>query len=219
MIAALSMRAKTAFLFDLDGTLVDSASLHERAFRLTLEAHAPHLLAGFDYSRWMGRPTRDVFRAAGVEDQLLEPVTSDKQRRYRDFVRGGELLLKPGARDVLESLRGKGKSQWLVTGGSRQAVEDVVRHTGIDGFFQGAVTADDAGRGKPSPDPYLACLKRFGLSADASVAVEDSADGVVSGERAGLDVIQVGSALLRVRPWCSFPGLLELGRFLTEELS
>ena len=214
--ARLSLRSKSAFLFDLDGTLVDSSGLHERAFRATLAECAPRLLDGFDYRESMGRTTADAFRALGIEEILLEKVVLEKQRRYRDFVRGGQLELQAGAREVLELLGRRGRRRWLVTSASAPAVREVLEQTGIGRYFEGVVTAGDAGRGKPHPDPYLACLERYGLEARASVAVEDSADGVESARRAGLDVIGVGGAApADGAAW--FADMLAFGRFLEEE--
>jgi HAD superfamily hydrolase (TIGR01509 family) len=216
MTAACPVRAKSCFLFDLDGTLVDSTALHERAFRATLAAHAPHLLEGFRYREWMGRTTTDTFRGAGVGEAVLASLIVEKQRRYRDFVRAGALELQPGARELLERLGRKGKRQWLVTSASARAVEEVLARTGIGGYFEGVVTAADAARGKPDPEPYRLCLERFGLEAEASVAIEDAADGVESARRAGLDVVCVGDAAADGAGWW-FRDLASFGRWLEKE--
>lgn len=93
----------------------------------------------------------------------------------------------------------------------------MLEHTGIGGYFEGVVTAADAGRGKPHPEPYLVCLGRLGLEAGASIAIEDSADGVESGRRAGLDVIRVGGTAGDRESWW-FTDLAAFRRFLDEEL-
>ena len=58
---------KTAFLFDLDGTLLDSSSLHEKIFREVLTDDAPRFLERFDYESLKGKSTTESFRALGIE--------------------------------------------------------------------------------------------------------------------------------------------------------
>ncbi len=58
----ITLPPKAGFLFDLDGTLVDSSALHDRAFRETLAWYAPESLPGFDYEAAKGRTTSEVFR-------------------------------------------------------------------------------------------------------------------------------------------------------------
>lgn len=90
------------FLFDLDGTLVDSSRCHERAFLKTLDAHRPDLLTCFEYEKHKGRNTESVFADLGVEcqsERLL--LTSAKQHHYSQEVVSGNVDLFPGARDLL----------------------------------------------------------------------------------------------------------------------
>ena len=71
-------------LFDLDGTLANSSSLHARAFTAVLTAHAPELLFRFDYERVRGWPTRKVFLDLGItEPAALSAATELKQLNYR----------------------------------------------------------------------------------------------------------------------------------------
>jgi len=115
---------KTAFLFDLDGTLVDSSRLHEKAYREALSEHAPALLEGFDYESLKGKSTEESFRGLGiVEAGALEALASGKQRRYRAAVEAGELRLMPGSREMLEFLQRRRKRLFVVTGGSRRSTD------------------------------------------------------------------------------------------------
>ena len=108
--------AKRAFLFDLDGTLVDSSPLHEAAFRAALGKGAG---AAFQYEHWKGMTTREVFLGLGYDvDQALE-LTRVKQALYRQGVMAGETRLLPGALELLTSLCACGRTCYIVTSGSR----------------------------------------------------------------------------------------------------
>jgi HAD superfamily hydrolase (TIGR01509 family) len=189
---------RTAFLFDLDGTLVDSNNLHERVFREVLRDYVPQLLDGFDYEVLKGKPTAECFRHLGIgEGGVLASLVTEKQQRYRAAVLRGELRLMPGARSILRSLAKRGKRMFVVTGGSRRSVEAALTATGIHGFFEAVITADDVARGKPAPDCFLLCVERFGIKTAEALAIEDSISGVEAARTAGLDVVMVNNPSLQ----------------------
>jgi beta-phosphoglucomutase len=216
---------KTGFLFDLDGTLVDSSPLHERIFREVLRDRAPRFLEGFDYELLKGKSTAQSFRELGAaEGPLLECLTGEKQRRYRAAVLAGGLNLTPGAREILEFLSALGKRLFVVTGGSRRSVEVALEATGISRYFEGVITADEAPRGKPSPDSFLLCLSNFGIAAGDALGIEDSSNGLSACHAAGLDAVLVNNPLLRralpglgrARAWV-FSDLAEFHRALIRQ--
>jgi HAD superfamily hydrolase (TIGR01509 family) len=201
---------KTAFLFDLDGTLVDSSGLHERVFREVLSEYAPELLAHFDYESLKGKSTAESFWDLGiVEASTLETMVNEKQLRYRAAIRGGELSLMPGALETLETLRQLAKRLFVVTGGSRRSVETALAATGIRDFFEDIVTSDDVVSGKPDPDAFLLCLERSGVSAADAVGIEDALNGVEACRAAELDVVLVNNPRLGVSVKPAFPSLVE----------
>jgi HAD superfamily hydrolase (TIGR01509 family) len=206
---------KQAFLFDLDGTLVDSSALHERVFREVLADRAPHLLPGFDYESLKGKPTAESFRELGAAGELLDDLAREKQHRYRAALQAGELRVMPGAREILELLAGLRKRLFVVTGGSRRSVATALDSTGIATFFEAAVTSDDVVRGKPSPDSFLFCLNQFGISNDDALGIEDSINGLKACQAAGLDVVIVNNPELQQTWQPSFAGLADLRLALT----
>jgi len=184
--------SKRNFLFDLDGTLVNSVPAHERSFVETLKALHPAMAENFHYAVYAGWPTRDVFVALGFRDpKELDELTAHKQRLYRESVERGAIEVFPGAMDLLERLRKMGHRLFLVTGASRASTDRVVKITGLIDYFEDIVTADDAHPGKPAPEPYLHTMARHGLKAEESIVLEDAASGIESARSAGLDVILI----------------------------
>ncbi len=199
-----------AFLFDLDGTLLDSSALHEKAFREVLSDYAPSLLNSFDYESLKGVSTSESFRALGIADaREIETLSCEKQRRYRDAVLSGELRLMPGAPEILVLLQNRRKRLFAVTGGSRESVNAALDATGIHAFFEGVITSDDVSRGKPAPDGFLLCLKRSGIPAAQAVGIEDSVNGLAACRAAGLDVVLVNHPVLQDTVQPAFPSLVE----------
>jgi beta-phosphoglucomutase-like phosphatase (HAD superfamily) len=73
------LRERSCFLFDLDGTLVDSNACHERAYLEALRSRLPELVPRFSYEACKGRRTRDALRALGIDDGLAAELTEAKQ--------------------------------------------------------------------------------------------------------------------------------------------
>ena len=195
------------FLFDFDGTLVDTSPLHAEAYRRVLEERRPDLAAGFDYHALKGKTTRAGYAALGVAEADLDSFTAAKQRLFRASVTAGRMYVMPGAVDLLNALAARGCALFLVTSGSLGSVSEALKAASLTDLFQGIVTADDVKRGKPAPDPFLLCLERFGLDAAQSVVVEDALSGVQSAHAAGLPAIAVHDRSLESEAEMFFPDL------------
>lgn len=186
---------KSNYLFDLDGTLVDSSPLHERAFRMVLGERCPAALSAFDYELAKGRTTRDVFvEVAPGDSAWIERLTAEKQHTYRSLLERGGLRVLAGGRELLEFLISIRRTLYLVTSGSSKSVEQVVAATRIGRYFTGVVTSNDVAAGKPEPAIYLKCLERYGLKPSECVSVEDAECGVRASVAAGIDCLLVGKA-------------------------
>ena len=216
----LGLRHKMHLLLDLDGTLVDSDLLHERAFRHVLTSRAPEFLTRFQYEAMKGLNTRDVFRALGFpDDDHLTALVQEKQAQYRAAVAAGALRLFPGARALLAQLRKQGRSAYLVTSSSQGSVEAALRATGIADFFIGIVTSADVKNNKPAPDIYLCCLERYALCRRDCLVVEDACSGLVSGQRAGLDVVVVNNPRRDLQAIHSYPTLADFLHAVQQEFA
>ena len=184
--------SKRHFLFDLDGTLVNSVPAHERSFIETLKVRHPKLAENFDYTTFAGRPTREVFLALGFNDEReLNELTAHKQQLYREAIERGDVTIFAGAKSLLAQLRKSEHRLFLVTGASRISTHRVLEVTGLANYFEGVTAAEDAHPGKPSPEPYLYTLATHSLSAQDSLVIEDAESGVRSAQSAGLDVVLI----------------------------
>jgi HAD superfamily hydrolase (TIGR01509 family) len=181
-----------AFLFDLDGTLVDSSTLHERAFQEVLAAEAPEVAAVFEYRSIMGMETRAALVRLGVQTPAaLTRISGMKRERYRELAQLGFLQEMPGARALLEHLRARGARVGVVTSASTASADLALTVAGLRTAVDFVVAAEDAAHSKPDPAPYLRGLERCGAGAGEVVAIEDAAAGVQAARAAGLTVLGV----------------------------
>jgi HAD superfamily hydrolase (TIGR01509 family) len=191
-----NLHSKKCFLFDLDGTLIDSSSCHELAFIETIERNCPALINNFSYDRFKGQRTDDVFRELGADEEDLSKLTQDKQSRYRQKVQSGLVELMPSAQILLAFLERKKKRIFLVTSASKQSTEAVIKLHRIEQFFEHVITGDDVRLAKPAADAYLTCIAKAKIPLETAVAIEDAPSGIESAKSAGLDVVAVNNPKL-----------------------
>lgn len=178
------------FLFDLDGTLVDSLPAVERAWTHWAECHgiSPQEVLAFIHGKQAITSLRH-FMPGATELAIQHEFELLEQMEAQDT--DGVSAL-PGALALLERLNELGIPWAIVTSGSIP-VASARRKAG--GLPQPAVfiTAELVKQGKPQPDAYLLGAERLGLAPQACVVVEDAPAGILSGLAAGCQVIAVNA--------------------------
>jgi HAD superfamily hydrolase (TIGR01549 family) len=175
-----------AFLFDLDGTLVDSVYQHVLAWREALEE------AGIELAVWR------IHRRIGMSGGLLahailretgHQVTAEEAARLQKihaeaYARQvGQIRPLPGARDLLAYLS-KTKVPWAIaTSGRLESARPTLRVLGV-GPEVPVVTRDQVDHAKPDPDLFLAAAERLGVQIGDSVVVGDSVWDLLAARRA-----------------------------------
>ena len=185
-----------AVLWDLDGTLVDSAEQHWQAWRETLEA------AGLSVTRAQFRETfgqrNDAiltrWLGTGIPTERMRAIGDAKEARYRDLVAAAGLTPLPGAAGWVGRLARGSWRQAVASSAPRLNVEVVVRALGLAAHFGALVAAEDVEHGKPAPDVFLAAARRLGVPPARCVVVEDAPAGIEAARRAGMASIGVGPA-------------------------
>jgi HAD superfamily hydrolase (TIGR01509 family) len=186
---------KTALLFDLDGTLVDSDAEHLIAFQ---RVFAPHGIA-LDRSEYaahiMGASNAMIASRYLSHLSVVEQAAAldAKEAAYRDAL--GELEPIFGALALLDFADRRGLKRAVVTNAPRANAEKVLAALGIGRRLPILVIGGELARSKPDPLPYLTALERTGASAAHSLAFEDSLSGVRAAAAAGLAVVGMMTTL------------------------
>lgn len=206
-----------AVLFDLDGVLTDSASLHAIAWKQMFDEFLRQYCGarrmpfepfeiGSDYRSYVdGKPRYEGVSAFLESRRIVLPIGSVDDPPDADTVHGlgnrknerVQALLAEGVKaypssvEVVRRLRADGVRTAVVSS-SRNAVPVLVA-AGIESLFEtvvdGIVADEEDIQGKPAPDTYLAAAERLGVSAARSVVVEDAIAGVEAGHGGGFGLV------------------------------
>jgi beta-phosphoglucomutase len=166
-------RAAGGVLWDLDGTLVDSAGYHWQAWRDTLAAEG-RVVAPEDFANAFGMRNDEILRGFYGEDLApawIERVSETKEESYRRLLREQGLAALPGALAWLARLRRSGYRQALASSAPRPNIDAVLAIVGLGDYLDAIVSADDVGRGKPDPAIFLAAARRLELPPERCVVV------------------------------------------------
>jgi HAD superfamily hydrolase (TIGR01509 family) len=176
----------TAFLFDLDGTLVDSVYQHVLAWRAAL------VEVGIDLSVWRihrrigmsgGLFINALLREteAGVTDEQIARIRSLHARAYNEL--SGQVRPLPGARQLLTTLTAAGVPWAIATSGRWETAGPVIETLGVPEGVP-VVTRDQVLHAKPDPDLFQAAAERLGVNIEHSVVVGDSIWDLLAARRA-----------------------------------
>ena len=182
-----------ALLFDLDGTLADTNSVHRATWAEALRPYGYDVTWDFYREHITGRVTTEII-ADLLPDFSAEEGRELIESKEADFrERAGTLKPLPGLLDFVEKGREKGMKIALVTNAPKENASTVLRVLGLDDAFDPVILADEVGSGKPDPAPYNAALEALGVSAEEAVAFEDSASGIDSSVAAGIPTVGIAS--------------------------
>jgi beta-phosphoglucomutase len=183
----------SAALWDLDGTIVDTAPFHWLAWRDTL-ADEGHTLTYERFATTFGLrndQTLPALLGAEVSDAEIARLGDAKEARFREMIAARPPATLPGALYWLAVLRSTGWRQALATMAPRLNLEVIVASLELGAYFEAAVAAEDVERPKPDPQVFVLAAQRLGVPPERCVVVEDTAAGVEAAHRAGMRCIGV----------------------------
>jgi beta-phosphoglucomutase len=185
-----------AWIFDFDGVLADSESLHWRALDEVLAPDGCGITWADYQGVYIGFDDRDAIRHAFAErgKPLSAEGLADRIRRkgeaFACLAAAGELRAFPGAVEAVRAAAARGPIA-LCTGAVPGDITPFLTRVGLLPLFQAIVTAEDVARSKPDPESYALAVRRLGLAPADCLAIEDTPAGLVSARGAGCRTLGV----------------------------
>lgn len=179
-------------LTDIDGTLVDSNTLHAEAWRRTFEHFGIQI--GMDEAwRQIGKGADQLipkFVPRGDRKRLEEPIKEfRKQIFHRDYMQ--RIVAFSHARELLIRVREAGMKIALATSSDAEDLPVYAKIIGMEDLIDEASTSGDAKASKPDPDIFAAALKKIGMKPKQAVALGDTPWDAKAAGKLGIPVIGV----------------------------
>ncbi len=181
-----------AAIFDMDGLLFDTevywdAARHDYVAEhggawVTADQVAVMGLNSFEWARYL----QERFHISLTEQEIITAVEERLIARYQQH--GAPAL--PGAAAAVRALAARVPLA-IASSSPRRIIEVALTTAGLRDFFRAIVSSDEVARGKPHPDVYLEAARRLDVDPTACLAFEDSTNGLLAAEAAGMVVVAV----------------------------
>ncbi|MBT3203192.1 MAG: HAD family phosphatase [Gammaproteobacteria bacterium] len=190
-----------AILFDHDGTLVDSETIHYEMWKIILESYGITLTLEDYIQNYAGFPTisnaetmTNRYSALSVTASVLIDA---KNSATKLFLSTQAFPLMKGARESINYFKEQGLKVSVVTGASGEGVKNTINSYDLKSSISTVVSGDDVRKSKPAPDCYLLATQRLGLHASECIAIEDSENGVAAAVAANVTCVAVSGSMLK----------------------
>ena len=183
-----------AYLFDCDGTIVDSMPLHYVAWKRVLGEWSCEFAEELFYA-WGGMPVAEIIATLNTRNGLAMPVEEIQRRKeqlYFEIL--PELKAVPEVMEHIEFSHGKIPFA-VVSGSTRDSVTRSLETLGILDRFDTLVCAGDYSKSKPDPEPFLLAAERLGVAPGDCLVFEDTEMGIEAATAAGMASVKIA------QPW------------------
>jgi beta-phosphoglucomutase len=183
----------SAVIWDVDGTLVDTAELHFQAWT-TLARQLGKPFTRADFAATFGLRNPDIIPqlfGRQLSAQEVAELGERKEESYRAAARQQGVTLLPGAQALLKGLHAAGLKQAIGSSAPRKNLDLILRLTQIGHFFQAVVSVEDIQRGKPDPQVFQVAAEKLAEPPHHCLVLEDAVAGAQAAKAAGMKCIAV----------------------------
>lgn len=182
-----------AVLFDMDGVIVDNLPYHVEAWLLFCERNGIPLTKEVFYKELNGMNSKDTFEWFYKKEMTrseVEVLEEEKELLYREFYAEHRKPAK-GLLTFLHDLRSRGIKTALATSAGPGNIDFIVDGLGIRDQFDAIIGGAEVTKGKPDPEIYVKAAALVGVSPADCIVIEDSLQGIASGQAAGAKVVGI----------------------------
>jgi beta-phosphoglucomutase len=181
-----------AAIWDMDGTLVDTAEMHFQAWEQLCREHGRKFTRA-DFAATFGQRNAEILRTLfgdRLDEKQIAEMGDKKEVQYRAAAGRGVAPL-PGVVALLEGLRRAGFHQAIGSSAPRANLDLILGLMGVARLFNTVISCEDTERGKPDPQVFLVAAERLGVPPGRCVVFEDAVAGVQAAKAGGMKCIAV----------------------------
>ncbi|MGK2862865.1 MAG: HAD family hydrolase [Chitinophagaceae bacterium] len=181
-----------AFLFDLNGTMINDMSYHIEAWHNVMNDLGANMSMEKMKKECYGKNAEILERVFPGRFSMEEKnkIGLAKEKQYQEDYRP-KLKLINGLDDFLEKTKKAGIKMAIGTAAIMYNVDFVIDGLGIRHYFEALVSADHVAQSKPDPETWLTCAEKLGVPVAECLVFEDVPKGVESAQRAGMDCVVI----------------------------
>lgn len=180
-----------AFLFDLDGVIIDSSEFHKQSWVVLMSSKGINF-SEEDFKITFGKRNEEILKDyfPDLPESEIKKMSYEKEELYRKLAKGN---IKPidGSIDTLRLIRENGFKIALVSSTPKENIDFIFKELKLDNFFDAVVSGTDIKQGKPNPECYLVAAAKLGVKPQRCYVVEDSEHGLEAGKRSGAKCIGI----------------------------
>ncbi|MCS3800511.1 HAD family hydrolase [Niastella sp. OAS944] len=188
-----------AFLFDLNGTMIDDMQFHLKAWYHILNDELGANISWEETSSHMyGKNTELLVRIFGKDrftQKEMDHLSVEKEKRYQQEFKP-HLKLIPGLHEFLEKAHAMNIPMAIGSAAIMFNIDFVLDNLNIRHYFKAIVSADDVSISKPHPETYLKCAAALGVEPGNCLVFEDAPKGVEAAQNAGMPAVVLTSTTL-----------------------
>lgn len=186
-----------AFIFDMDGTLVDNSDFHTQAWLTLLNEIGIEIDAGELHRQNAGKTNAETLRGLvgdSLSDEEMQALARRKENLYREAYRPHVQPI-PGLLVFLDQARAEGIPMAVVTSAVQQNITLILDGLGIRDYFAVVVGAEDIQKSKSHPEMFLTAARKLVIPPQSCLVFEDSPAGIEAARRAGMRTVVITTFL------------------------
>jgi beta-phosphoglucomutase family hydrolase len=210
-------QAPRAFIFDMDGTIVDNMAFHTKSWLAFFERRGHALDADEFFRATAGRQGHEIMRTylgEHITKESSAELDAEKEALYRELY-GPHLEAVPGFDRLIANAKADGVALAVATAAPNDNIVFTLDGLDLRKHFKAVVGAADVARGKPNPDVFLLAAERCGVAPEHCIVFEDAPLGVEAARRAGMRAV-VLTTTLPAEAFAEFDNVICVARDFSE---
>jgi beta-phosphoglucomutase len=184
-----------AVIWDMDGTIVDTASKHFDAWKTVFSSRGI-AFSHSDFKKTFGLRNDDIIReilGSGVNTDEINSISREKTELFREAVHREGVKPMPGAVALISGLHSLNVRMAVASSAPTRNIETFIKMLGLEPYFDAIVSGEEVTNGKPAPDIFLLAAKKLDVKPVCCLVIEDAVGGIAAAATAGMRSVGVSA--------------------------